>query len=256
MKLDYIKLHSTAILVGFIISALVFYLVDYFIFKNLMDTISNIIQGIAFIPIQLLLNTILINWVVEKQEEIKNGKKINVIIGVFFSESGTIILSELVKYDKSLEEFKKNFGTIKCLGKECLEKFREELKDYNPEIEICSCELKKLNTLLDSHRKGLVELLTNSFLKEDEFFSEVLMELIHLNDELRLRYDEEMKEYEINHIKDDLIEAYKVLGMQWCDYMIHLYDFYPQLFQLAAVNSPFDNKSKEEKDKIYLRCNV
>ncbi|MGL5616686.1 MAG: hypothetical protein ACRDD2_10745 [Sarcina sp.] len=251
MKLDYIRLHSTVIIVGIIVSAIFLYLTDYLIFRNFRDTISSLIQGLAFIPIQLFLNTILINWVVEKQDEIKNSKKINVIIGVFFNENGNKILERLVEFDGSIEKFLIEIKGIECLEKECLEIFRDKVREYNPDVEVTFEKLIEMNKILNCTRDNMTNLLANSFLKDDDDFTEALMELIHLNDELNLRDLENLENYEMNHLKEDIAEAYKKLTIQWCEYMIHLYDFYPQLFNLAAIKAPFDKSNFKDKDKNY-----
>ena len=73
------------------------------------------------------------------------------------------------------------------------------------------------------------------------FFSEALLALFHLTDELSCRDGmNNLPESDRNHLAGDMNRAYKKLVEQWLVYMSHLKNQYPYLFSLAVRKNPFD----------------
>ncbi len=73
------------------------------------------------------------------------------------------------------------------------------------------------------------------------FFSETLLALFHLMDELNSRENfESLPESDIRHLSGDFNRAYKRLALQWLDYLEHLKEQYAYLFSLAARKNPFN----------------
>jgi len=76
---------------------------------------------------------------------------------------------------------------------------------------------------------------------EHERFSNVLLALFHLMDELNSRGNfAGLPRTDINHVSGDFNRAYKRLTLQWIDYLEHLKTNYPYLFSLAARQNPFN----------------
>ncbi len=90
-------------------------------------------------------------------------------------------------------------------------------------------------------RRFLIDLIENPVLIAHERFSEVLLALFHLMDELNSRGDfAGLPQTDLNHLSGDFNRAYKRLTLQWIDYLEHLKANAPYLFSLAARQKPFN----------------
>jgi hypothetical protein len=67
------------------ISALA-YLAQIAVFHDARNTIFYMLQDIAFVPIQVLLVTMIVNELLTRREKLEMQNKLNMVIGAFFSE--------------------------------------------------------------------------------------------------------------------------------------------------------------------------
>jgi hypothetical protein len=78
-------------------------------------------------------------------------------------------------------------------------------------------------------------------LVEHEGFSEALLAVFHLHDELNCRKDfTSLPDSDRNHLMGDMNRAYGLLVEQWLIYLEHLQDQYPYIFSLAVRKNPFN----------------
>ena len=131
-------------------------------------------------------------------------------------------------------------------------KLHEDILQYDYEINIEKIDLKNIRNRLDNNKDLLINLISNGNLLEHETFTEMLMTIMHLKEELDTRYCEDIEEYEIKHIETDLMAVYKYLTIEWAEYMKYLSKNYPSLYCKALINNPFDNRDKKIKDKCFL----
>ncbi len=62
------------------------YLFQIIIFRRTSDTFFYMVQDIAFVPIQVLLVTLIINELLHRRERRSTLNKMNMVIGAFFKE--------------------------------------------------------------------------------------------------------------------------------------------------------------------------
>ena len=93
----------------------------------------------------------------------------------------------------------------------------------------------------------MLNLLENPNLVEYESFTNLLLAILHLTDELANRhYLKKLPESDYNHLSEDVKRVYNQLILQWLDYMRHLKRDYPYLFSLALRINPFDETALVE----------
>lgn len=229
------------------------YLVHFIFFKELAATIATIITSLAFAPIQIIFDSLVIDKIMEIRENAKKAKKINMVIGSFYNVIGNDILAMLVKSDPDNPSIK----LIAKVSKKCCEddffKLKNDLMEYDFKIDINQLNLDELKEILEMNNSFLIDLMISSVIDEDEEFSRMVMAIVHLRDEFATRSNNSaLKEYEKLHIKSDVEKAYRLLSYQWVDYMKYLKEFYMQLFVKALIQSPFDDRSNWEKDSEFL----
>src|SRR5208283_4661897 len=84
------------------------YLVQIAVFRRARDTFFYMLQDIAFVPIQVLFVTLIINELMSRREKLSMIKKMNMVVGVFFSEVGTGLLRHFSAFDGKFGEIKGN----------------------------------------------------------------------------------------------------------------------------------------------------
>ncbi len=99
----------------------------------------------------------------------------------------------------------------------------------------------QLNNHLRENRSLILGLLENPALFEQERFTEMLLAVAHLNEELQCRPDlHKLNKVDQTHLCGDINRVYVLLVQEWLRYLIHLKKQYPYLFSLAARKNPFN----------------
>ncbi len=217
------------------------YIAEINIFHSPRDTFFYLFQDLAFVPIQVLLVTLIINRLLSVREKRSRLEKLNMVIGAFFSEVGTHLLTYLSDCDPRLEEIRGNLMVTNSWSDEEFTRVSRRLRNYPYGIEMKKIDLQYLQSFLAEKRGFLLRLLENPNLLEHETFTELLLAVFHLVEELTCREDvRHLPHTDINHIAGDTKRAYGLLVNEWLDYMRHLKDSYPYLFSLAMRLNPFD----------------
>src|SRR3990170_729690 len=73
------------------------------IFHAPRDTFFYLFQDLAFIPIQVLLVTLILNQLLNVREKQAMLNKLNMVIGTFFSEVGTTLLKLFSAFDQNID---------------------------------------------------------------------------------------------------------------------------------------------------------
>ncbi len=227
----------------FVLSALV-YFIHFLIFRDPYHIFIYMIGDIAFVFIEVLMVTLIIHRLLSVREKRSMLEKLNMIIGAFFSEVGTSLLTYLSDFDPALNTIKKELVVnTKWSGKE-FSMVRKNLKNFAYEVEIRKINLEYLRNFLIGKRNFLVRLLENPNLLEHESFTDLLWAVFHLTEELGARKDiKQLPDTDYRHLTGDIKRAYTLLFREWIDYMEHLKNNYPYLFSLAMRTNPFDEQA-------------
>jgi hypothetical protein len=202
------------------------------------------LQDLAFVPIQVLLVTLIISGVLNMREKRIRLEKLNMVIGTFFSEVGTRLIAYFSDFDPKLDDIKKNLIVTKDWSDQEFLSVRKGLKNYDYGVEIQKINLEDLGIFLTGKRDFLVRLLENPILLEHESFTELLRAVFHLTEELAAREDlQRLPHSDYAHLAGDVKRAYILLVNEWLDYMKYLKDNYPYLFSLALRMNPFDQNA-------------
>lgn len=238
--------------VGLVILSLILHYAHYLIFEDAHHTMIFLFADIAFIPMEVFFTTLILDRFLEKREKEHLIGKLNMLVGVFYTELGTDLLHDFVYGDNEIEDLRENAIVNITWDNESFKNLNKHVMNHKYEIDINKINLEQLRDKLDKNKNLLITLITNENLLDHETFTEMLVSIMHLREELDTRYSNHMEEYEISHIKTDLAVAYKYLTLEWSYYINYLRREYPQLFLKALINNPFDKRSKIEKDSIYL----
>ena len=225
--------------------SLAIYIIQDLIFHDARMILSDLLLQIAFLPIYIFLSTIVIDSLLSRREKGQRVRKLNMVIGAFFSETGLELLQALSKFDKTSEE------TSRIILRDDWPHKSEKMKKWigkdgfqiNSRVE----ELGGLKILLLQKRDFLLRMLENPNLLEHETFTELLWAVFHLSEELASRADlSHLSEADYSHFSGDIKRAYSLLILEWLTYMSHLKEDYPFLFSFSARTNPFDPEARAE----------
>lgn len=190
--------------------------------------------GVIANATELLLN--------KREKEIRL-EKLNIIIGVFFSEAGTKLLTYFIDYDPEIENISRNL-TINAdwTEKEFLTASKH-IKRHGHDVDKNRVDFKVLRDFLQEKSNLFLRLLENQNLLEHESFTNLLRAILHFKEELLCREDlENLPDTDYTHMAGDIKRAYSMLVPQWLDYMYYLKNNYPYLFSLAVRMNPFNTQ--------------
>jgi hypothetical protein len=220
------------------------YFIHFLLFRDLHHIMIYFVGDIAFVFIEVLLVSVIIHNLLNDWEKKSHLKKLNMVIETFFSEYGKPLLSFYAYHDKNLHRIVDLVTSIDdCPDKVNFAAAATEIKKHTQDIDIDRIELNKLRDLLRSKRGLLVNLLQNPNLLEHQLFSESLMALFHVTEELSARDLSQLSSGDLEHTKVDLERSYKYLTLQWLSYMDYTQKHYPYFFLYAMKTNPFDEKA-------------
>lgn len=175
-----------------------------------------------------------------RREKQSRREKINMVVEVFYGEVGTEVLTCFSSADPGLDAIRKDLGVGTGWADADFLRTVKRLKAYEYQIEIHRIDLAYLRRLLLDNTALFVRILENPFLSEHETFAELLRAVLHLKEELIHRDDfSKLPASDMAHLTADVRRAYRLLTLQWLDYMKYLKKAYPYLFSLAVRLNPF-----------------
>ena len=182
-----------------------------------------------------------IETMMERAERRERLRKINMLIGVFFSEAGTDLLGRIARLDPSAGEIRKELVVTSGWKPEEFARLRERLSRYPFRVDADRVDWESWRTSIREKRSLFITLLENPVLFEHETFTDLLQAFFHLTDELLSRGDlTHLPPADRAHLVNDLERAYVLLVKEWVGYMEWMKEHYPYLFSLAMRTNPFD----------------
>lgn len=224
-----------------------FYLAHFFLFRDAHHIMIYLVGDIAFVFIEVLLVTMVIHQLLTFREKRAMLNKLNMVIGVFFSEAGTELLKVFSGFDPEAFKVTRQLVVADNWSEKEFRKTYKKLKRHDYGVDIARGDLGRANDLLKEKRQFMLNLLENPNLLEHESFTDLLWAIFHLTEELGHRKDlKSLPETDYEHLAGDIKRAYSQLISEWLDYMKHLKYSYPYLFSLAMRTNPFDSAASVE----------
>jgi voltage-gated potassium channel len=170
--------------------------------------------------------------------------KLNLLIGAFFSEIGMKLLVRFSRLDPEIEEIRHDLIVTGEWTDAAFKKVHASLHTREYRIDMEQADLQELREFLNQRKDFLLRLLENPMVFEHEQFTEALRAIFHLVEELGYRGAiEDLPETDLEHLANDMKRSYRLMAMEWLNYMRYLKESYPYLFSLAMRTNPFDTSA-------------
>ena len=234
-----------------IVVSILLYSGAYFAFNEPEKVIFYIVIDLAFIPLDILIVVLVIEGIIERKEREALMEKLDMILGAFFSEIGNELLREFSRVNSESyeiinklkeidhwdnKEFKYAYDYLKKNGI----RFKPEIPDDERKEYIIN-----LKNIIKGKRMFLIDLLQNPNFLEKASFSNLLLSIFHLDEELELRKDlNKITDKDFEHIIGDIDRVYCRLTYEWILYLEYLNKNYPYMSSIVKRTNPF-NPEKE-----------
>jgi hypothetical protein len=218
------------------------YTIHYFIFQDVHHIFIYMIGDIGFLFLDVLLVILFIERVLARREKRSIMKKLNMVIGTFFSEVGLELLEKFSDFTQNSQVLEKQLEIKPNWNKKHFKQAITATQSFPYEIKIDKANLSNLREFLLNKRSFMLRLLENPNLLEHERFTDLLWAIFHLTEELAFRGDKlkELPDSDYSHLAGDLKRAYSQITTEWVAYTEHLQRSYPFLFSLAARINPMN----------------
>lgn len=176
-----------------------------------------------------------------RQERERRKRKTDLLVGLFFSQLGTSLLSSFSQLDPHRGDLARILSDPEWFSSDRLRRLVADLGSRTYTLDCRDYDLAALRESLGKKVDALSLLLQNPDLDEHSRFSDLLQALLHLWQELVHREDLcGLPETDYAHLSGDINRVYGLLVLEWAVYMGHLKLTYPYLYSLALRTNPFD----------------
>jgi len=220
------------------------YGIHYAIFRDSRHIFIYMVGDIAFVPIEVLMVVLIVHRLLDSRERSARLEKLNMVVGAFFGEIGTKLLTYISDLDPGLDAMRKELIVRNNWDDKEFDRVSKIITKYDYGVKINAQNLLDMKQLLIERMEFLIRMFENPILLEHENFTDLLRAVFHLADELASRDDVTgLPDTDMMHLTGDTNRVYGILAQMWLEYMEHLKDNYPYLFSLAMRTNPFDKSA-------------
>jgi hypothetical protein len=217
------------------------YAADYLFFGHPREIAFGLMDNIAFLGVYILVVVLVVEDVLARREKKILLKKMNMVIGAFFSVLGRELLGRFPSFVDNFAELAPRLAFNARWDKADFRRAMETARTFAYRVQVTPSALRDLRACLLDKRGFLLGLLENPNLLEHERFTDLLWAVSHLVEELEMRPEslEGLPAADYAHLAVDVKRAYSQIAGEWLAYALHLKESYPFLYSLAARINPF-----------------
>ena len=147
-----------------VVSSIAIYSVKYLLLGDPENTYQYIFNALGFLPINVLLVTIILNQLLSVRAKRERLEKLNMVIGTFFSEVGTALLAYISARDPDLGGAHQDLVVTDAWKPETFGAVRNRVRVHTCLVAVDPGDLQELCGYLKERRDFLLRLLENPVL--------------------------------------------------------------------------------------------
>lgn len=230
-----------------IVASILLYTTHYLIFHDAHHIFIYLLGDVAFVPVEVLLVTLVVDRLLAGRERHARAHKMNMVIGTFFSVAGQRLLHLMADLAADQDEISRRLAIDPDWSEQDIRAATAWVEANEFDMLADPGKLEALRDFLAEQRDFLVRLLENPVLLEHDTFSDVLWAVFHLSDELSARRSlPDSPPSDRAHLAGDSERAYTRLLAAWLHYMLHLKRDYPYLYSYSARTNPLRAEAHAE----------
>lgn len=230
-----------------LLASTLLYGLHYLIFHDAHHIFIYMVGDIAFVPIEVLMVTLILHRLLEVRERQALMEKLNMVIGAFYSELGRPLIELLAPFDTDAPALRELLSFDLSWDARRFVSARKAVMAQPQHMDASLSDLVALREFLGSRRDFTLSLLANPNLLEHESFTDLLWSVLHLQEELAARTSlSDLPGSDLKHLSGDLQRAYDSVLAEWVSYLSHLKGAYPYLYSLAVRQNPLHPEAAVE----------
>lgn len=212
------KLTMKQIVVLLLCTSGVLYLLHYLIFRDLHHIGIFFLHDLAGMPLEVLLVTLFFDRIIEKAHEEESQSKLSIIETLFFNESGGNMLRYLSAFDPDYPRLADILQVKMDWRSSDYQVAKLQLKDYPFHLDVQQVDYFSLHYHLDERHNYYRNILENPALTQSNEFTELVMKIYLMWEELDCRTDlYNLDLHEKHYLGELLTEIYQELVEYWLD---------------------------------------
>lgn len=236
-----------AFAVVLVVAAAVILSLQYLVFRDGRTLLFYLFMDIGFLPLEALIVGLVIERFIDVREKQEVAHKLNMVMGAFFSELGTPLISELLPSIQNMSEIREQLRLKASWKKDDFTRASQFARGFKSDVDLQQIDLDALRAHLVSRRQFMLRLLENPNLMEHDRFTDLLWSVLHVQEELEARDSlQELRQADETHLEGDVLRAFDHLLAEWILYVNHLKEDYPYLFSLVVRMHPFQETRSAE----------
>jgi hypothetical protein len=230
---------------GLIVLSALTYGLHYLIFRDSHHIGIYFLGDVAFVPIEVLLVTVIIEEVLSKREKRVTERNLEMIIGVFFHEMGAELLKLMQLYMPGAANLREQLAPSRMTEWSEADYLKKmgEVEGIDTNFLCEGCDLTTLRNFLNQKQELLLRMLENPSLPGNNELADMLWAITHISDELHVRpHINNLGHEDADHIKYDFSRAFDLLLVEWMKYVVHLKKEYPFMYLASLRYGPFSSE--------------
>lgn len=212
------KLTMKQIVVLLLCTSGLLYLLHYLIFRDLHHIGIFFLHDLAGMPLEVILVTLFFDRIIDKVHEEESQSKLSIIETLFFNESGGNMLRYLSAFDPDYSQLAGILQVTMDWRSADYQAAKIQLKDYPFHLNVEQVDYFSLHYHLDERHSYYRNILENPALTQSSEFTELVMKIYLLWEELDCRTDlYNLDLHEKHYLGELLTEIYQELVEYWLD---------------------------------------
>ena len=196
----------------------ILYVLHYLIFRDLHHIGIFFLHELAGMPLEVILVSLFFDKLIEKTHEEENQSKLSIIETLFFNESGGNMLRYLSSFDPNFSQLASILSVRMDWKSIDYQAARLHLKDYPFHLVVEKVDFFGLHYHLDERHAYYRNILENPALTQSSEFTELVMKIYLMWEELDCRTDlYNLDLHEKHYLGELLTEIYEELAVYWLD---------------------------------------
>jgi hypothetical protein len=237
------KISIRGLIIFFSVLSIVLLIIHHWIFhENGYWASFLLLHEIALMPLEFVVVTLGLEQILELTHKRENQARISMIESVFFSESGSDMLRYLFSCDadKDIEEIRSIMDVQRDWSAKQIRQARAAVKNITYEVDSSKIDFFGLHYHLSTRHSYFLKVIENPALSGHERFTELLLHIYHLWEELECRTDlynlpPDDREYLCKAVN----AVYKELAIEWMQNATDLLLHQPERLHHVIRTNPF-----------------
>ena len=234
------RLSMKKLIIGMVCLSAFFYVLHYVIFRDLHHITIFALHDIAFLPLEVILVSLVFERVLDAAHREEHRGKVSMIESIFFNESGSDMLRYLLLCDPGSRELCSAMHISESWDSSDFEQAHRFVDGYAFAVAPDRTDFFALHYHLGNRHKYFLKVIENPVLMDHESFTDLILAIYHLWEELEFRTDlYQLSDEDKQYLCGIISEIYHLLTREWLLNVSYTQKHHRERFSCAVRANPF-----------------